>query len=390
MKASKVVLTMNKTQRITLYDLLDEVEEPRRGNAIKHNLKDIIFIGLLSTICNADDFTGMQIFGETHKELFEQFLELPHGIPSHDTFDDVFSAIDPQQLASCFEQWLSLLYSDLKDARLVAVDGKTIRRSKSQTKKATHVVTAFSSDLKLVLGQLSTDEKSNEITAIPRLLNMFGLKGKTITIDAMGTQTEIAKTIINGGGDYLLTLKENQPNLLNDIRLYLNTEIISQKKDSLKEAGLYSSTKEKCHGRIENRECYLCDTIDWLEQKEAWAGLTGAGVIISKREINGQISEQSHYFIYSHKEITAQEIMEIKRSHWNIENSLHWILDITFREDENRARTGNAAINLNILRKQALQLMKRDTTVKGSMKSKRLRCGWDISFALQLLGISIS
>lgn len=381
---------MKKSPEISLYELLEEIEEPRRGNAIKHNLKDILIIGLLSTICNADDFTGMQIFGETHQKLLEQFLELPHGIPSHDTFGNVFSAIAPEQLAACFEQWISLLRSDLNEAKLIAVDGKTIRRSKSQSKKAAHVVTAFSSDLKLIFGQVVTDEKSNEITAIPQLLQLFCLKGKTITIDAMGTQTEIAQTITEAGGDYLLALKDNQPTLLGDIRLYLESEMRSQKKDVLKEAGLYSKTTEKGHGRIETRECYLCDTIDWLEQKDKWPGLAGAGVIIAKRESNGKISEQEHHFIYSHEQTTAKEIMEIKRSHWGIENSLHWILDMTFREDESRARSKNAAINLNIMRKQALQLMRTDTTVKGSMKSKRLRCGWDIFFALRLLGISIS
>lgn len=374
----------------SLYELLDGVGEPRRGNAIKHNLKDIIVIGLLSVICNADDYTGMQVFGETHKELLQDFLELPNGIPSHDTFGDVFSAIDPQQLAACFQQWLSMLRAELSDAKLVAIDGKTIRASKSQTKQATHVVTAFSSDLQMVLGQLAVDEKSNEITAIPQLLKLFGVKGKTVTIDAMGTQTEIAKAIRDNGGDYLLALKENHPTLLEDISLYLDTEIIPQEKSALQGSGLYVKTREKNHGRIETRECYLCDRIDWLEQKEKWAGLHGAGVIISRREVDGQVSIQRHYFIYSHENISADKIMAIKRNHWAIENSLHWVLDVTFREDEARARTENAALNLNILRKQALQLMKNDTSFKGSLKSKRLRCAWDIAFALRILGVAIS
>ena len=374
----------------SLNDLLDTIPEPRKGNAIKHNLKDIIFIALLSVICNADSYVGMQIFGETHEDILKQFLELPYGIPSHDTFGDVFSAIDPIQLSNCFSQWLHALHTELKDAELVAIDGKTIRRSKSQTKKATHVVTAFSSELQLVLGQLAVDEKSNEITVIPQLLKLFGVKNKTITIDAMGTQKEIAKTIWEGGGNYLLALKENHPQLLEDIQLYLETDILPKKKKELKETGLYYKSQEKGHGRIETRECYLCDQIGWLEGKEEWAGMSGAGVIISQREIEGQVSIQKHYFIYSQEGLKAEEALGIKRNHWGIENELHWILDVTFREDECRARTKNGAINMNILRKQALQLMKNDTTIKGSMKSKRLRCGWDISLALRILGINIS
>lgn len=374
----------------SLCELLDGVSDPRRGNAIRHNLKDILIIGLLSVICNADDYTGMQIFGETHEEVLKNFLELPHGIPSHDTFGDVFSSIDPQQLGNCFGEWIEMLRSELSKAKLVAIDGKTIRGSRCGAKKATHVVTAFSSDLKLVLGQLETDEKSNEITAIPQLLKLFGVKGKTITIDAMGTQTGIAEAIRSGGGDYILALKENQPSLLEDVRLYLDTEIIPQKKSELQKAGLYAKTQEKDHGRIETRECYLCDQINWLEQKEKWPGLHGAGVVLARREVNEQVSVQRHYFIYSNESMSADKIMEIKRNHWAIENSLHWVLDMAFGEDASRARTNNAALNLNILRKQALQLMRSCTSVKGSMKSKRLRCAWDISFAIRLLGVDIS
>ena len=244
--------------------------------------------------------------------------------------------------------------------------------------------------MQLVLGQLAVDEKSNEITVIPQLLKLFGVNNKTITIDAMGTQKEIAKTIWEGGGNYLLALKENHPQLLEDIQLYLETDILPKKKKELKEAGLYYKSQEKGHGRIETRECYLCDQIGWLEGKEEWAGMSGAGVIISQREIEGQVSIQKHYFIYSQEGLKAEEALGIKRNHWGIENELHWILDVTFREDECRARTKNGAINMNILRKQALQLMKNDTTIKGSMKSKRLRCGWDISLALRILGINIS
>ena len=371
--------------------LLEEIPDPRRGNRIRHNLKDILLIGILSNICNADGFTGMEIWGQTHEQVLRNFLELPYGIPSHDTFGDVFSAIDPQKLSECFIRWIEALRTDIADAKLVSIDGKTIRRSKGSVKKATHVVTAFASEMQLVLGQLSIDEKSNEITAIPKLLKMFGVKGRIITIDAMGTQTEIAKTIIEQKGDYVLTLKNNQPTLLEDVAYYLEQEVLVQSKAALKEKGRYFKTVEKGHGRIETRECYLCHDISWLEQRNNWVGLAGVGVIVSKRELtDGSISTQNHYFLHSIQNASASKLLKIKRSHWSIENKLHWSLDMTFREDECRARMRYAAENLNILRKMSLQLMNQETSVKGSMRSKRQRCGWDVFYAFKVLGVQIS
>lgn len=270
----------------TLDEILEEIEEPRRGNAIKHILKDILMIGILSIVCTADTFTGMEIFAQIHEKVLREFLELPYGIPSHDTFGDVFSTLDSKQLSGCFEKWICQLRNDINAAELVSIDGKTIRGSKSLGNRATHVVTAFASELKLVLGQLAIDKKSNEITAIPELLKRFGVKGRIITIDAMGTQTQIAETIVHEGGDYVLALKNNQKMLYEDVSYYLEQEILPQKKSELKKAGLYAKSTEKGHGRIETRECYLCDNISWLEQRKDWASMAGAGWIASMK-MNG-------------------------------------------------------------------------------------------------------
>ncbi len=311
----------------------------------------------------------MVLFGKTHENLLRNFLELPYGIPSADTFERVFSRLNPQTLAAQFLDWID----ELKETLIVSIDGKTIRRSKGNGKKAKHVVTAFASELQLVLGQLATDEKSNEITAIPELLDMFCRKGMIITIDAIGTQTDIAAKIVEKEADYVLPVKGNQETLYQDVSLYLDSEVITQNKDTLREKGHYEKTIEKGHGRIETRECFICPQIDWLDGAEKWVGLSGIGVIISKREELGkEPTITKNYFIYSLKTTTAADLLRIKRAHWAIENNLHWMLDVTFREDSSRARLHNAAENLNVLRKEAMQLMNNDPS-KGSMRGKRLR-----------------
>jgi len=372
----------------SIIEILSDVPDYRKGNAIRHHLEDILAIGLFSVICNGNTFADMELFGETHEETLKNFLELPHGIPSHDTFEEVFAKIDPKELAKIFGVWIEELKDKLKGTG-VSIDGKTIRRSRGKDKKAVHVVTAFASELQLVLGQLATDEKSNEITAIPKLLEMFCVKGKIITIDAIGAQTEIAQKIKEKEGEYILALKANQPDLLENVSLYLDQEICTKSKTKLRETGWYERTIEQGHGRIETRECYICPEIDWLDSRKNWAGLNRIGVIISKREETGKVpSIVRHYFLYSMEKTCAAEVLRMKRSHWAIENQLHWMLDVTFREDDCRARTQNAAENLNILRKQALQLMKRDTSSNRSMRAKRLKCAYDFNYALKVIGLT--
>ena len=368
----------------TIIEIFEGIPDYRKGNAIRHKLADILMIGLLTIICNGNEYAGMAVFGETHEKILSEFLDLPYGIPSEDTFERVFARLNPKMLAAQFLEWID----EFKEKINVSIDGKTIRGSKSKGKKAKHIVTAFASELQLVLGQLATDEKSNEITAIPELLDMFCRKGMVITIDAMGTQTDIAEKIIEKEADYVLALKGNQGTLFEDVRLFLDNEVIGQNKEVLREKGQYERTIEKDHGRIETRECFIWPDISWLQGAGKWAGISGIGVIVSKREELGKEPAFSrNYFIYSAKDATAADLLRTKRAHWAIENNLHWTLDVTFKEDDSRARTDYAAENLNILRKQALQLMKRETSVKGSMRSKRLRCAWDLFYALKVVGV---
>jgi predicted transposase YbfD/YdcC len=365
--------------------MLEGVPDYRKGNAIRHKLSDILMIGLLTIICNGNDYMAMTLFGETHESVLREFLELPHGIPSEDTFERVFTRLNPRALAAVFLDWIQ----ELKGIINVGIDGKTIRRSRSKGKKAKHIVSAFASELQLVLGQLATDEKSNEITAIPELLDMFCRKDMIITIDAMGTQTDIAEKIIEKEADYILALKGNQETLHEDVSMFLKNEVMTQDKQILRDKCLYEKTVEKDHGRIETRECFIWPHTDWLYGAEKWAGLSGVGVIVSKREEIGKEPTTSHnFFIFSLKNTSAAELLRIKRAHWAVENNLHWMLDVAFREDDARARLGDSAENLNILRKQALQLMKSETSVNGSLRAKRLRCAYDLSYALKVIGVN--
>ena len=271
---------------------------------------------------------------------------------------------------------------------LASIDGKAARNSKRAGKKAVHIVPAFASGLQLVLGEAAVDKKSNEITAIPKLLEMFCQKGAIITIDAMGCQKGIAKSIISMKADYLLAVKRNQETLHTDIQLLMEYEILPTGKGELRKNGQYAKTVEKGHGRIETRECFVSTETGWLTKPADWAGISGFGAIFSKREETGKKpSHNDFYFIFSLKNTNAKELLRIKRSHWAIENNLHWSLDVAFREDECRATLGNSAENLNILRKQALQLMKQEDSFKASMRSKRFRCALDIDYAFKVIGV---
>jgi len=376
---------MNTRETKTFLELLSEMPEHRKGNAIRHKLGDILTIGILCILCNGETFTGMELFGETHEEELRKYLELPYGIPSHDVFGSVFSRLDTSALEKCFQCWLGAFREEVVNPT-ISIDGKTSRGSKTALQRAKHIVTAYSSDLQLVLGQETVEEKSNEITAIPLLLEALNLSGCTVTIDAMGTQTEIAQKIIEKGGDYILALKGNHPSMQEDIRFYFEQEILPQPKQTLKAKEQYANTLEKGHGRIEGRACYLLNDLSWLEDKVHWAGLHGAALIRTRREVIGQeASVTDRLYLYSNPDMTAKRVLQIQRSHWAIENQLHWMLDVCFHEDNARARTGNAAIALNILRKCALHLLKGDSSVKGSVTSKRLRCAWDFQFALNII-----
>ena len=379
----------------TFLELLAEIEDFRKGNAIHYRLQDILLVSALAVICNMDTYTEMAMFADHQKKYLAPFCDFRHGPPSHDTFGKVLSRLDPRVLSERFSAWMSELYFHLgklveSKGMTVAIDGKTICRSGSAEQNASHVLTAFASRMQLVLGQIKTDEKSNEITAIPELLELFQVKDTVVTIDAMGTQKNIAAKIIEKGGDYVLAVKGNQKKLRDDIIWHLHSELQDRSTRELKAKGQYAVTLEKDHGRIEKRECYLSNDLSWFEGLEDWRGIAGVGWIRNTRHVdnkNDKTTTEDHYFIYSLKEAQAKDLLRIKREHWAIENNLHWMLDMAFREDDCRARAKNAAEVMNILRKLALQMLKTCDTCKCGMRSKRKLCGLGIPTALQVLGL---
>ena len=369
----------------TLLECLEMIEDPRASYNRKHHFMDIMTIAILSVISGADTWDDMEDWGIAKKEWLETFLELPNGIPSHDTFNRVFSLINPEQFHEAFIEWVKNITGKIEG--VVAVDGKTVRRSRDMSggKRAIHVVSAWACENRVVLGQYKVDEKSNEITAIPELLKQLEIKGCIVTIDAMGTQAKIAETIVKCEADYILQVKENQQQLFEDISLYFQEEILTKSKKELEENGCYYKEYSGEHGRIEEREYYVVHDIEWLEQKKKWKNLNGIGMCHTKVEKNGEVTESCSYAIFSRKKMTAKEFGKGKRAHWGIENSLHWVLDIAYREDESRARNGYSAENLNILRQLTLNMLKQEKSSKRGIAGKRKNCGWDNAYLLKVL-----
>lgn len=342
------------------------IEDPRRtvGGHILHKLEDIIIIGLCTLLCNGEDFTDMEVFGEQREEWLRTFLELPHGIPDSDTFRRVFERINPEALAECLYDWLGCHWE--KDT-VVAIDGKTIRGSKSKSHKAYHVVSAFAAENQLVLGELVTEEKSNEITAVPELLDSLNVSGSIVTADAMSCQKNIVQKIQDGKADYVIGLKGNQPTLLEEVSLYFR---------DFSEELPYLVTRDKGHGRIEKREYRLLTDLSWLPERSEWAGLKGVGSVCSTVTRNGISSTDTRFFLTSLTNI--ERFSYAVRKHWSIENQLHWSLDVVFDEDASRARKDMSPLNLNILRKTALALCKHaDLGPRVSMKKKRFSAALD-------------
>lgn len=362
-----------------------QMTDPRKGTLRYHKFMDILVIGICAVTCGADDYKAIADYGRAKAEWFQGFLELPNGIPAHDTFWRVFEALNPEQFQHCFLQWMSRVRKAIS-REVIAVDGKTLRRSYAteKDKAAIHMVSAWATTNRLVLGQQKVDEKSNEITAIPELLRALDLQGCIVTIDAMGCQTAIADLIIEGEGDYLLSLKGNQSNLHDDVVLLFDDLVTS---DFTAYPYDYAVTVDKNHGRIEKRRCW---TIAYptltgsLRGADKWRGLTTLVKVQSERYVGDKHSVESRYFIASYQD-SAEHILQHTREHWHIEISLHWVLDIAFREDESRIRKGNGPQNFAVLRHIALNLLKPDAASKSGIKNRRLRAGWDNDYLLSLL-----
>ncbi len=360
----------------------EEISDPRHHNK-KHKLIDIMTIAICASICSADTFKQIEDFGKAKIKWFKKFLELPYGIPSHDTFGRIFARIDPKEFQRCFINWVQAI-QEAFEGEIIAVDGKTLRRSfdSNSDKKAIHMVSAWASENGFVLGQIKTEEKSNEITAIPKLLKMLELTGCTVTIDAMGCQKKIAKTIVSKGADYLFSLKGNQGNLHEDVKLFFDGCL----KDKFKGTPhSFHKTVDGDHGRIETRKFWTTSNIDWLSWKDQWHGLRTIGMVESERQIKNKISKEKRYFISS-LDSNAENFGKAVRKHWGIENSLHWTLDIAFREDESRIRKDYAPENFAVLRHISLNLLKNEKTFKGSIKTKRLMAGWENSYLEKVIG----
>lgn len=357
------------------------LHDPRRNHLKRHLLLDIITIAICAVIAGADDWQQVVTFAQHRQEWLRTFLALPNGIPSHDTFERVFDRLEPQAFQACFRRWVESLAETL-GVRHIAIDGKTLRHSGTRVKgwRPLHLVSAWASQAHLSLGQVAVETKSNEITAIPRLLELLDVKGALVTIDAMGCQKEIAKQIVAAEGDYVLTVKDNQPNLLEDVRDRL-TEALEDDTQRLRCDS--HQTTEKGHGREEKRSYFILENPQGIRNQEDWAGLKVIGMCLSERVVNGERSEEVRYFIGS-RLTNAKEYAAALRNHWGIENNLHWQLDMTFSEDANRVQKRNGAENLALVRRLALVLLKQHPG-KQSIACKRLAAAYNSAFLEEVL-----
>jgi len=364
-----------------------ELSDPRIERAKRHELIDIVTIALCGTICGADNWVEIAEWGRAKEGWLRQFLALPNGIPSHDTFGDVFARLDTEEFGECFLSWVKAM-QELTHGEVIAIDGKRVCGSgdKSTGKAAIHMVSAWASQNHLVLGQVKVDDKSNEITAIPELLKLLEIEDCIVTIDAMGCQKEIAQTILDAQADYVLSVKQNQGRLYEDLQdLFAGTAEVAY-QDVPHD---YARTVEKDHGRIEIRECWTlsnASSLAHLRTHADWPALHTVACLRRERRLPDTTSVELAFYISSLPN-SAQLILNATRQHWSIENSLHWTLDVGFAEDHNRTRTDHAPQNLATLRHFALNLLKQETSLKVGIKAKRLRAGWDDTYLLKVIAL---
>ena len=362
------------------------LSDPRIERSKRHSLPDILVIALGAAICGADDFVAIQTWGKAKENWLKARLELKGGIPSHDTFGRVFARLDPEALSRCLAAWTGAMRART-GGQVIALDGKQLRRSfdAATGKAAIHMVSAWACQSRLVLQQKRVEHKSNEITALPQLLDLLDLAGCIVTIDAMGCQKEIARRIHQQGGEYVLSLKGNQGRLCDSVRQYFEgMRACGWRTGFGSVAPRFAQSVEKGHGRIETRRCWLVEQVAWLDPEDAWAGLRSVAALECERRVGEKVSREVRYFISSLTG-SAKQMLRAVRAHWGIENRLHWVLDVTFGEDHSRIRKDNAPENMAILRHLSLNLLRQETSAKVGVKIKRSRAGWDEAYLEKIL-----
>lgn len=368
-----------------LLEHFQDLKDPRVENLLRHKLIDIIGLTICAVICGADTWADIEEYGKAKEKWLKRFLELPNGIPSHDTIARLFAALNPETLQECFLSWVKAV-AQLNEGEIIPIDGKTVRHSYDQGKKkgAIHMVSAWASQNRLVLGQVKVNEKSNEITAIPQLLKVLEIKGCIVTIDAMGAQKEIAKQIIEQGGDYVLSLKGNQSNIHKDVEQLFEWGRKTKFRDIPHE---FHRTVDGGHGRIEIRHYWLLDGVEHLIDAQLWSGLKRVGMVESERRLPGKKpSLERRYYLVS-LDGGVERFAQSVRSHWGIENQLHWVLDVAFNEDASRIRKDHAPENFALIRHIAVNLLRQESSAKVGFKAKRLKAGWDNRYLSKILAV---
>jgi len=375
---------MKLKPKITLLDHFTNLTDPRIDRTKEHKLIDILAIAICGMLCGADNWVAMEQYGNAKQEWLKQFLELPNGIPSHDTIARVFARLDPKEFEQCFRDWVKTI-SALIPGEIISIDGKTVRHSGSKAKnqKPIHVVNAWASEQRLVLGQVKVHEKTNEITAIPELIKVLELSGCLVTIDAIGTQRDIVQLIQDKGADYCLALKKNQRHLHQQV-----VELF-ERAEAQEWSGVdhdFHRSLSKGHGRTEIRRHWTMPVRGLLFDEEKWTGLQSIGLIESVRKIDGETTTKKRYYLNSFNS-DAQLLASAVRSHWGVENNLHWVLDVAFGEDDCPVHSDHAPENLSQLRKMALNLLSREKTAKVGVANKRLKAAWDNQYLAKVLGL---
>jgi predicted transposase YbfD/YdcC len=378
---------MPEPSSLSFFAHFTALNDPRIERTKRHPLLEIVFVAVCALLSGANDFVGMEKFGKAKRDWLMKYVELPNGVPSHDTFGRVMQAVSPQEFVDCFRSWVSQFHEQKKGGQ-ICIDGKTARASldRAAEQNPLHVVSAWATDQGLLLGQVAVDDKSNEITAIPKLLEMLELKGALVTIDAMGCQREIAATIHAKGGDYLLAVKGNQEHLEEDV--IAEFAAVDARRDLRQEGDLptvYESADAN-HGRTEKRRCEALPAPKTIRNREGWAGLQSICRVTRTYIEKGVDKSEVRYFI-STLPAKAKELGLGVRGHWGIENGLHWVLDMVFAEDRSRARLGHAQENLALLRRWAMSVQLQNKAVKGSMEKKRLQTGWNNNNLEKLLDL---